>query len=87
MKRIVCNVNLFAFQSPVYIINDNDKMEPIVSATMEELPEVIAELAHTHGISDIKLAGCQAYAHSLADQITAAAAATYSNNNLNIEIL
>ena len=71
----------------ILIIDDNDQMEPIVSAMIEELPEIIAALAHTRGIADIKLAGCQAYGEALKTQIYEYTMQHYNSSNLNIEIL
>lgn len=85
--KILCNINLFALESPIYVIDDNDQMEPIVSAMIEELPEIIAALAHTRGIADIKLAGCQAYGEALKTQIYEYTMQHYNSSNLNIEIL
>ena len=85
--KILCNINLLDLQSSVYVIDENDQMEPIVSAMVEELPEIIAALASTRGISDIKLAGCQAYGKALKMQIIEYTMQHYNNNNLQIEIL
>ena len=87
-KYILINLNMFAVDNQVLVINglDADTTE-IGTYSIEQLPDVIAELAHETGIYKIKIAGNSKFAELVNYGITTKEMFKYNENKIEIEVI
>ena len=85
--KVLCNLNLFALEQTVYLINDMGTVSPIAIAEMEQLPEVIAAVCSEYGAHRVVLSGNVAYSQSLAEDIKQFGLTNYSDNNIEVEVI
>ena len=87
-KYILINLNMFAVDNQVLVINglDADTSE-IGTYSIEQLPDVISELAHETGIYKIKIAGNSKFAELVNYGITTKEMFKYNENKIEIEVI
>lgn len=89
-KYLVINLNLFTRDSSVILITNNEDSGSNVALgqyRLEELPEIINQLAIEQDVTNIKIAGSSKYAPLIEYGIKQTEAVKYSKNNLNIEVI
>ena len=64
-KYIIINVNMFALENQVFIVAPEEDMIQVGAYTIEQLPEVISNLAHENNIYNVKIAGGTKYSQLL----------------------
>ena len=87
-KYILINLNMFAVNNQVLVINgSNADTSEIGAYSIEQLPDVIAELAHETGIYKIKIAGNSKFAELVNYGITTKEMFKYNENKIEIEVI
>ena len=86
MPVIVCDISSFAYEMPIYVI-DNDKMIKTYHSDIEHLPKSIAVIAYENGATDIKLRGPMSYLDPWIEDIKTFYSLNYGNNNINVEVI
>ena len=86
-KYIVINVNMFARGNQVFIVAPNQDMKQIGAYTMEQLPEVITNLAHENNIYDVKIAGGTKYSQLLEYGIETTEMINYNERKIKVEVI
>ena len=88
MKKIYCELHLFDLNQTIYVIDlETVHQAAIAVATMEELPEVISQLAHEHNIYTVKLAGSGKYSQLIEYGIETTEMKKYNENKIKIEVI
>ena len=85
--KVLCNLNLFALEQTIYLIDNYGTVNPVAVAEMEQLPEVVAAICNEHSAYKVVLSGNVAYASTLAEDIQALGLKNYSNNNIQVEVI
>lgn len=85
-KYILVNINMFAHQSKV-LVTDHKNLNLMANYTIEELPEVISQLAHEHNIYTVKLAGSGKYSQLIEYGIETTEMKKYNENKIKIEVI
>lgn len=85
--KILCNLNLFALEQTIYLIDDQGEVNPIAATEIEQLPEVIAAICNEYDAHDVTLIGNNIYALNLADGIREYGLKHYSNNKIEVRII
>lgn len=86
-KYIIINVNMFARGNQVFIVVPNQDMKQIGAYTMEQLPEVITNLAHENNIYDVKIAGGTKYSQLLEYGIETTEMINYNERKIKVEVI
>ena len=86
-KYIIINVNMFARENQVFIIAPNEDMKQIGAYTIEQLPEIISELAHEIDIYDVKIAGGTKYGKLLEYGIETTENLKYNMRKIKVEVM
>ena len=87
-KYILINLNMFAVDNQVLVINGLDADTSEIGAySIEQLPDVIAELAHETSIYKIKIAGNSKFAELVNYGITTKEIFKYNENKIEIEVI
>ena len=86
-KYIIINVNMFTRGNQVFIVAPNEDMKQIGAYTMEQLPEVIANLAHENDIYTVKIAGGTKYSQLLEYGIETTEMLKYNVRKIKIEVI
>ena len=86
-KYIIINVNMFARGNQVFIVVPNQDMKQIGTYTMEQLPEVITNLAHENNIYDVKIAGGTKYSQLLEYGIETTEMINYNERKIKVEVI
>lgn len=85
--KVLCNLNLFAFEQMIYLIDDAGTVTPVAAIEIEQLPEVISAICNEHNAKKIILTGSDAYANGLINDIKKFSALHYNNKNIEVEII
>lgn len=86
-KYIIINVNMFARGNQVFIVVPNQDMKQIGAYTMEQLPEVVTNLAHENNIYDVKIAGGTKYSQLLEYGIETTEMINYNERKIKVEVI
>ena len=86
-KYIIINVNMFARGNQVFIVVPNEDMKQIGAYTIEQLPEVITNLAHENNIYDVKIAGGTKYSKLLEYGIETTEMINYNERKIKVEVI
>lgn len=87
MKYIVCNVNLFAYENAVQVLDaENDSVKTIAATNFNQLPEIIAAACVQEGTNQVKLFGNRLFANEMAEAIIELAKRNYSNFEIEVEV-
>lgn len=88
MKKIVCNINIFSMNQPVWIIDDEtNNIIYSGESTLQSLPEVVSMLSSKYDVSHVCINDIDEHGELLAKNILEYSKETYSNNNLEIEVI
>ena len=86
-KYIIINVNMFAHENPVFIVATNEDMYQVGSYTIEQLPEIISQLAHDRDIYNVKIAGGTKYSQLLEYGIETTENLKYNERKIQVEVI
>ena len=86
-KYIIINVNMFARENPVFIVAANEYMYQVGSYTIEQLPEIISQLAHDRDIYNVKIAGGTKYSQLLEYGIETTENLKYNERKIQVEVI
>ena len=86
-KYIIINVNKFARENPVFIVAPNEDMCQVGSYTIEQLPEIISQLAHDRDIYNVKIAGGTKYSQLLEYGIETTENLKYNERKIQVEVI
>lgn len=86
-KYIIINVNMFARENPVFIVTPNEDMNQVGSYTIEQLPEIISQLAHDRDIYNVKIAGGTKYSQLLEYGIETTENLKYNERKIQVEVI
>ena len=86
-KYIIINLNMFALKNQVFIVQSNEAMTPIGVYTMEELPEVVTNLAHENDIYKIKISGGTKYSQLVEYGIESLEMTKYNERKIEVEVI
>lgn len=88
MKKIVCNINIFSMNQPVWIIDDEtNNIIYSGESTLQSLPEVVSMLSSKYDVSHVCINDIDEHGSLLAKNILEYSKEMYSNNNLEIEVI
>lgn len=88
MKKIICNLNLFTMNSPVFILNtETDNLEYVCDSALSLLPTTLSVLSADKQIPKICLSGNKQYGDKLAQDILEYSKTNYSENIIEIEVI
>lgn len=86
-KYIIINLNMFAAENQVFIVAPNEDMAQHGAYTIEQLPAIIAELAHQTDIYHVKIAGNSKYAKLVEYGIETTEMSKYSERKIEVEVI
>lgn len=86
-KYIIVNLNMFARENQVFIVAPNEDMKQVGAYTVEELPDVISNLAHETDIYDVKIAGGTKYSQIVEYGVETLEMVKYKERKIKIEVI
>ena len=86
MNKLYCVVNMFDFAQKVYLVNEEGN-SVVATSTLEKLPEVICTLCKDYDVNDVVIGTNKDLCEKLKDNTLKHAKTSYSNFNLNIEVM
>ena len=86
-KYIIVNLNLFALESPITIMDSNGGAVICGAYALEDIPEAIVALSREHGISDVKVICNPNFAEMVSTSIMNIEAAQYNENKIKVEVI
>ena len=86
-KYIIINVNMFARENQVFIVAPDEDMMQVGSYTIEQLPEVISNLAHESDIYKVKIAGGTKYGQLIEFGIGSSEMLKYNERKIEVEVI
>ena len=86
-KYIIINVNMFARENQVFIVPPEEDMIQVGAYTIEQLPEVISNLAHENNIYNVKIAGGTKYSQLLEYGIETTENLKYNERKIKVEVI
>ena len=78
---------MFAHENPVFIVAPNEDMYQVGSYTIEQLPEIISQLAHDRDIYNVKIAGGTKYNQLLEYGIETTESLKYNERKIQVEVI
>lgn len=85
-KYIVANVNMFSRKNQVVII-DSEVLTFDQNYSLEQLPEIILQLAYENNIYNVKLAGAGKFAQLIEYEINSKEITKYNENKIEVEVI
>ena len=86
-KYIIINVNMFARENQVFIVAPGEDMTQVGAYTIEQLPEVISNLAHESDIYKVKIAGGTKYGQLIEFGIGSSEMLKYNERKIEVEVI
>ncbi len=86
-KYIIINMNMFARENQVFIVSPNEDMTQVGAYTIEELPHIIPDLAHSTDIYTVKIAGGVKYSQLIEFGIGTSEMLKYNERKINVEVI
>ena len=86
-KYIIINMNMFARENQVFIVSPNEDMVQVGAYTIEELPKIISDLAHSTDIYNVKIAGSDKFSQLIEFGIGAAENLKYNERKIEVEVI
>ena len=86
-KYIIININIFALQNPVFIVSPGEDMMQVGAYTIEQLPEIISNLAHENDIYKVKIAGGTKYGQLIEFGIGSSEMLKYNERKIEVEVI
>ena len=84
---IFINVNMFAKSSQVFIIYGSETNTLIGNYTIEELPKVVVNLAHSEHIYSVKISGASKFSQLIEFGIEQNEMTKYNENKIKVEVM
>ena len=78
---------MFARENPVFIVAPNEDMCQVGSYTIEQLPEIISQIAHDRDIYNVKIAGGTKYSQLLEYGIETTENLKYNERKIQVEVI
>lgn len=86
-KYIIININMFARQNQVFIVTPGEDMMQVGAYTIEQLPEVISNLAYESDIYKVKIAGGIKYGQLIEFGIGSSEMLKYNERKIEVEVI
>lgn len=86
-KYIVINMNMFARENQVFIVSPDKDIYQVGAYTIEQLPEIISELAHESDIYKVKIAGGAKYSQLIEFGIGQTEMLKYNERKIEVEVI
>lgn len=86
-KYIIININMFTFQNQVFIVAPGEDMMQVGAYTIEELPDIIANLAYESDIYKVKIAGGTKYGQLIEFGIETSEMLKYNERKIEVEVI
>lgn len=86
-KYIIININMFARENQVFIVAPEEDMMQVGAYTIEQLPEVISNLAHESNIYNVKITGGTKYSQLLEYGIETTENLKYNERKIKVEVI
>lgn len=86
-KYIIINVNMFTKKSQIFVVAPNEDISQIGAYSIEELPNIITDLAHSANIYNVKIAGGQKFAQLIEFGIETNEMTKYNERKIKIEVI
>ena len=86
-KYIIINLNMFAYNNQVSMIDTNGEVKVIGEYAVEQLPDIISNLAHESEIYKVKIIGGSKYAQLVEFGINTSEMLKYNERKIEIEVI
>lgn len=86
-KYIVINLNMFARENQVFIVAPNEDMVQVGVYTIEDLPKIVTDLAHSSDIYNVKIAGGTKYSQLVEFGIETTEMTKYNERKIKVEVM
>lgn len=86
MKKIVSVIKPFMLDQTILVYEDGNKIDA-VTANIDDLPNIVLDLARQYTLNDIELAGPVSYLNGIKKEINELEMLTYGTNNINIKVI
>lgn len=86
-KYIIININMFARENQVFIVAPEEDMMQVGAYTIEQLPEIISNLAHESEIYHVKIAGGTKYGQLVEYGIETTEMTKYNERKIKVEVI
>lgn len=86
-KYIIINLNMFTRGNQVFIVAPGEDMMQVGAYPIEQLPEVISNLAHERDIYNVKIAGGTKYSQLVEYGIETAEMTKYNERKIKVEVM
>ena len=86
-KYIIINLNMFAYNNQVSMIDTNGEVKVIGEYAVEQLPNIIANLAHESEVYKVKIIGGSKYAQLVEFGINTAEMLKYNERKIEVEVI
>jgi hypothetical protein len=86
-KYIIVNLNMFARENQVFIVAPNEDMVQVGAYTIEDLPKIVTDLAHSSDIYNVKIAGGTKYAQLVEFGIETTEMTKYNERKIKVEVM
>ena len=86
-KYIIINVNMFARENQVFIVAPNEDMVQVGAYTIEDLPKIVTDLAHSSDIYNVKIAGGTKYSQLVEFGIETTEMTKYNERKIKVEVM
>lgn len=86
-KYIVINLNMFARENQVFIVAPNEDMVQVGAYTIEDLPKIVTDLAHSSDIYNVKIAGGTKYSQLVEFGIETTEMTKYNERKIKVEVM
>lgn len=86
-KYIVINLNMFSRENQVFIVAPNEDMVQVGAYTIEDLPKIVTDLAHSSDIYNVKIAGGTKYSQLVEFGIETTEMTKYNERKIKVEVM
>lgn len=86
-KYIIINLNMFARENQVFIVAPNEDMIQVGAYTIEDLPKIVTDLAHSSDIYNVKIAGGTKYSQLVEFGIETTEMTKYNERKIKVEVI
>ena len=86
-KYIIININMFSLQNPVFIVAQGEDMIQVGAYTIEQLPDIITNLAYESDIYKVKIAGGTKYGQLIEFGIGSSEMLKYNERKIEVEVI
>ena len=86
-KYIIININMFTLENQVFIVAPGADMTQVGAYTIEQLPDVITNLAYKSDIYKVKIAGGTKYGQLIEFGIGTSEMLKYNERKIEVEVI